>query len=83
MNPTYTLYYSDAKLLLDDLEVAFKTAGWYRKGDDFILIVPDPSDEQPNQLCVCIWNNHDPRPFWRRATVLPEFKIEGGDVLNV
>lgn len=83
INPTYTLYYQNVQAILADLNIKCHKSGWYRKGDDYVLIVPDSTEDRPNQLCVSIWNNQDPRPFWRKALALPEFKLEGGDVLNV
>lgn len=82
MFPNYTLYYDNPSQLMNELHIVYESEGWYKKGQDFVLVTKDGSPNLPDRLCAAIWDNHDPRQKWVKVLKLPLHVLKGGDVLN-
>jgi hypothetical protein len=77
MTPYTEEYFDSAEEILKEYSIEFMGEGWYKRGNDYILITQDGA-----KLCVMIWNDEDPRPFWGRVSGLKLHYVNSDDIVD-
>lgn len=77
MAPYIEEFFDSGEELHDQYGFTYSKDAWYQRGKDFMLIT-----KQSGKISVMIWNDVDPRSFWRGVARFETYLVSTKDIIE-